>query len=766
MKRIFLLLVCLIGVVNAETVSVVKKTPTAVVFVAASDAMPWEKAVAKFQCDGTDDQDTINSAMGNDRVVWLSTGMFNITNAVIISYNNLVFKGSGFSTIINKVDASAAKYAPTYNDHCAVLQSGANYNVIIADMDIRWNHFAVKTAAQGKCLFINGAINTFVNPPTNTIYDITKNYKYLIEGVKVSGSQAEGICIDYSEDITVRNCKTSDTAWAGITLAFVRYGNVYGNFINRPGIYNLSGGTLGYGLNIHSCPNSSWHDNYIRNGHYGGIGICNANEDYQVSEYVSVYGNQITSPGKESVYVAITGSNGVTVPRHLDIYSNHVKANYIASCTYVHSGHANGARNLSKSGTTPFLGFEKGDKVYLTAGGGVTAAMQYVAKVADDYSWIQIAQTMRFTPSNVEIGDSFSITMTADGVSDTISFVATTTDVKDTTLGLKNAANTAAYEGRFPWTLLKGFDMGTSGGYLYFVPYTYAMDKAYTATIQATNGGSADTQTIAIDLDDYLASSGTVGCIHGTQTTAVGILDGTDIKLHNNHFDGYSTGGAVIMYDTLGQVASCTIDSNGGKVRLTKAGRFDTDVVGTTAYCDFSATYTDGKYTVLSQTVDAITIDLTYSSSAPTATVNVSPDIFEYDNYYGPNNLMATRILLENANNVNRFQGQPTTKPVHRTAATICNRYPNKTIFTNFGATAAVPFTLPNAVPNSEYSYLVLTAQELRVTPATGETINAGLGEVAGDYIFSATVGSWATVKCIVPGRWMFYGSTGWDDQP
>ncbi len=75
-----------------------------------------------------------------------------------------------------------------------------------------------------------------------------------------------------------------------------------------------------------------------------------------------------------------------------------------------------------------------------------------------------------------------------------------------------------------------------------------------------------------------------------------------------------------------------TISDNGsGNVRLTSASAFDDAAVGVYAYCDFSATYTDGRYAILA--VDAtdnyIDIDLEYISNVPTAYVRVGGAVTE-----------------------------------------------------------------------------------------------------------------------------------------
>lgn len=72
--------------------------------------------------------------------------------------------------------------------------------------------------------------------------------------------------------------------------------------------------------------------------------------------------------------------------------------------------------------------------------------------------------------------------------------------------------------------------------------------------------------------------------------------------------------------------AAASISDNGSsKVRITKAGAFDGAAVGLLVYCDFSATYTDGRYEIIA--VDAsdnyIDIELAYSSDVPTVGCSV-----------------------------------------------------------------------------------------------------------------------------------------------
>jgi len=77
----------------------------------------------------------------------------------------------------------------------------------------------------------------------------------------------------------------------------------------------------------------------------------------------------------------------------------------------------------------------------------------------------------------------------------------------------------------------------------------------------------------------------------------------------------YSGTSGAALYNNSG----CTIDTNGGLVRMTSAGNFATDLVGQLVKCDFSATYTDGVYPVTASTANSITINLAWSSDVPTA---------------------------------------------------------------------------------------------------------------------------------------------------
>ena len=84
--------------------------------------------------------------------------------------------------------------------------------------------------------------------------------------------------------------------------------------------------------------------------------------------------------------------------------------------------------------------------------------------------------------------------------------------------------------------------------------------------------------------------------------------------------------------------------------------------------------------------------------------------------------------------------------------------------FDTTGATGAVVFALPAAVPGLEYFFRVGAAQELRIDPNGTETIalpSTGVASAAGAYLTANAAGETVHIKCIVAGTWNVFGFTG-----
>lgn len=78
----------------------VNKLISPTIFIAASNATDQEKSIANIVCDGTADENDINTAFSQGKSVELSTGTFNLTAATINLISNGTLKGQGFSTIL------------------------------------------------------------------------------------------------------------------------------------------------------------------------------------------------------------------------------------------------------------------------------------------------------------------------------------------------------------------------------------------------------------------------------------------------------------------------------------------------------------------------------------------------------------------------------------------------------------------------------------------------------------------------------------------
>lgn len=85
-------------------------------------------------------------------------------------------------------------------------------------------------------------------------------------------------------------------------------------------------------------------------------------------------------------------------------------------------------------------------------------------------------------------------------------------------------------------------------------------------------------------------------------------------------------------------------------------------------------------------------------------------------------------------------------------------------VFTNEGAQAEVSFVLPAAVLGLELTFVVMTAQELRIDPNGTQTIalpSSGAQGAAGKYLTADAVGEWVRLLCVKAGQWQVVGYAG-----
>ena len=85
-------------------------------------------------------------------------------------------------------------------------------------------------------------------------------------------------------------------------------------------------------------------------------------------------------------------------------------------------------------------------------------------------------------------------------------------------------------------------------------------------------------------------------------------------------------------------------------------------------------------------------------------------------------------------------------------------------IITNEGATGAATFVLSAAAVGVELTFMVMTAQELRIDPNGTQTIalpSTGAQGGAGKYLTADAVGEWVKLVCVKAGQWQVEGYFG-----
>jgi len=83
-------------------------------------------------------------------------------------------------------------------------------------------------------------------------------------------------------------------------------------------------------------------------------------------------------------------------------------------------------------------------------------------------------------------------------------------------------------------------------------------------------------------------------------------------------------------------------------------------------------------------------------------------------------------------------------------------------VFTNVGAVGAGAWTLPGAAAGIHYCFIVMAAQELRVTPAAGDVINiAGSAGDAAEYWTANAVGESLCLMAVDATNWIATSYTG-----
>lgn len=87
-------------------------------------------------------------------------------------------------------------------------------------------------------------------------------------------------------------------------------------------------------------------------------------------------------------------------------------------------------------------------------------------------------------------------------------------------------------------------------------------------------------------------------------------------------------------------------------------------------------------------------------------------------------------------------------------------------VLTNLGSDGGDAWTLPTAVAGYEYTFVVMAAQQMRITTAAGDSIlGSGIDVGAGDYYWADAVGETLHIIAVDSANWIIISSTGtWTD--
>lgn len=326
-----------------------------------------------------------------------------------------------------------------------------------------------------------------------------------------------------------------------------------------------------------------------------------------------------------------------------------------------------------------------------------------------------------------------TITNTADGAADdlTISVAGN----QDSSLILTSAGNgtdaitisTTANAGDIVISSNDKIDMDSTG--------TFALNAAGdTLLIQVDSDTAGDDLTIKVDGDDdssiILDSDGTAA--DAVKIGATNAAGGIDIDAGTNGIDITATGGAVAVNSTKNAIAAISLTANGGAA--------ETVFIGAT------------------QGTDTNSIDIKSTAGGIMLTPNASKAIT-----LAGNTSATGSVTGDGGDALGGFLKTVTNDTDGKTLAVA----ESGTVQTNAGSGGAAAWTLPTAAAGLEYTFVVMAAQELRVTPAAGDKIVYGATVMdAAEYYYADAIGESLHIVAVDATNWIVISSTGtWAEQ-
>lgn len=252
---------------------------TTIVYVAAENSSAADKAAADYQCDGLNDENDINDAMGEAGTVYLFAGVYKIMGRIDNFDNNLSIVGAGRDNTI--IEADNVVYT-------GVMYGESNIeNILIENLTFQ------------------GTGREFDSEERNGINFLRVDH-LVIKNLLIQDFTAIGIYLEQTnnemDDIWILNNTIIDTGNQGIVvvpgggLGWMSRENIYitGNSIHRGGAGSPKYDGGGHGIALGSAKHSVVANNIIENSGQDGINVA---QWYGVAscENILVQGNIIVN---------------------------------------------------------------------------------------------------------------------------------------------------------------------------------------------------------------------------------------------------------------------------------------------------------------------------------------------------------------------------------------------------------------------------------------------------------------------------------------
>lgn len=246
---------------------------------AASNSIDSENA--DYVCDGVDDQNNINAAIGNlpagGGSIYLREGTYVVSDNIIISKSNVALVGAGASTVIKIKDAK--------NANMSVIYASGEDNLLVQNLRVNGNAvnqtsgtmrgiylYSVKNSKIVDCwvenlreygIYLQSSSNNTVtgntvqgnsldNSNNNTITGntcqgngqhgiyLTASSNNTVTGNTIQGNDNHGIYLSFSSDnnmvsinMVVGNSQATDNTDNGIQVSQSNYNNIQGNTVRK-----------------------------------------------------------------------------------------------------------------------------------------------------------------------------------------------------------------------------------------------------------------------------------------------------------------------------------------------------------------------------------------------------------------------------------------------------------------------------------------------------------------------------------------------------